>query len=207
MPIPWYSTDSERFFHELLKYSMKESEISIIKGESSADFVYMTLQKSEHPYIIVSHGDLIVKPGIFKNLKSHIDTSVSMAFIQEDGQLSSSFMLLKVCPEVIEFWRTLKEIHINNAIKGYTGKWLLLDNQIFTTSDTWNMAKPYSLMKLKTSGLGTQMDFAEKIFNAAQNLDIEPFMKYVPEEIIPFIYKFQEILYLSHQEAKSAGIS
>ena len=185
---------------------MKEPEISILEGDTSADFIYRALEKSEHPYIIVSKGDLIVKPGIFKNLKEYIDANVTMVFLQEDGQISSSFMLLKVCPEVIEFWRLQKEETLHE-IKQYTGKWLLLDNQVFTTSDTWNMAKPYLLMKLKASGLGSQMDFAEKIFNAAQNLDIEPFMKYVPEEIIPFIYKFQEILYLSHQEAKSAGIS
>lgn len=186
---------------------MKESEISIIEGESDSEFVYRTLQKSQYPYIIVSNGDFTVKPGIFKNLKLHIDASVTMGFLQEDGQLTSTFMLLKVCPEVIEFWGSLKQININDAIKEYTGKWLLLDNQLFTTSDTWNMAKPYLVMKFKTSGLGTQMDFAEKIFNAAQNLDIEPVMKYVPDEIIPFIYKFQELLYLSHQEVKSAGIS
>lgn len=185
---------------------MKEPEISIIEGESSIKFIYTTLQESQYPYIIVSHGDFIVKSDIFKNLKEHMDTNITMAFLQDEEL--TSFILLKVCPQVIEFWKLIEEdADINKIIKGYKGKWLELDNQVFTTSDIWSMAKPYSVMKLKTSGLGPQMDFAEKIFNAAQNLDIEAFMKYVPEEIIPFIYKFQEILYLSHQEAKSAGIS
>ena len=183
---------------------MKEPEISVIQAESTIDLVYRILQKSEYPYIIVSYGDLIVKSDIFKNLCPYMEENVTMAFLEDE--CLTSFMLLKVCPEVIEFWKLLKG-DIHDAIKAYAGKWRILDRQAFTSSDTWTMAKPYSVMKLKTSDLGPQMDFAEKIFNVAQKFDIEPFMKYVPEEIIPYIYKYQELLYLSHQEAKSAVIS
>jgi hypothetical protein len=61
-------------------------------------------------------------------------------------------------------------------------------------------------MKPLSSSLGKEFDFAEKIFITAQHIDIEEYMKYVDPDIIPYIYKFQEILFKSHQLAKSNAV-
>jgi hypothetical protein len=61
-------------------------------------------------------------------------------------------------------------------------------------------------MKPLTSNLGKEYDFAEKIFTMGQHINLDAFMHFVPEEIIQYIYKFQELLYRSHQESRTAGI-
>jgi hypothetical protein len=48
--------------------------------------------------------------------------------------------------------------------------------------------------------LGKEFDFAEKIFTMAQHIDLQEYMNLVPEEVTPFIYKIQELLFLSYQE-------
>ena len=57
-------------------------------------------------------------------------------------------------------------------------------------------------MQVLCTNLGKELNMAEKIFNMAQHLNIESYMEYVPENIIPFIYKFQEILHNSYMEHK-----
>ena len=137
-----------------------------------------------------------------------MDAAHTMVFLDDESKPCSSLMLLKVCPEVIDFFKNLKEpIRIHELITQYTGKWALLDNQLFTTSTIWNMKNEFSIMKPLTSNLGKEFDFAEKIFTMGQHVNLDPYMQYVPEEIIPFIYKFQELLYLSYQESRTAGIS
>jgi hypothetical protein len=211
MPIPWYYTWSNRFFHEVLQDSMKDSAFTLVSIEHVNCLPYSkiveALENSDKPYIIYSYSDIIVKSDIFKNLKCHIDAGKTMVFLDDESKPSESFMLLKVCSEVIDFFKKLSEtIHIDELIKEYKGNWGLFDNQNFTSSTVWNMKNEFSIMKIQTSNLGKEFDFAEKIFTIGQHLNLDPYMQYVPEEIIPFIYKFQEILYLSHQEARTAGI-
>jgi hypothetical protein len=187
---------------------MKDSAFSLIPNNTvlSQNLIVNFLENSDQPYIILSDSDLIIKSDVLKNLEPYIHNNIMMAFLQQDSEVSLSFMLLKVCPEVIYFFKNITDIkNINNEIGEFKGKWKLLDNQQFTCSTTWNMTMDFSIMKPLTSNLGNEFDFAEKIFCAAQHLDIQPYMQHVPEEIIPFIYKFQELLYLSHQEARTAG--
>ena len=212
MPIPWYYTWTDRFFHEILQNSMKDSAFSLIptNTEFSQTLIVNALEKSDQEksdqsYIVYSDSDLIIRSDVLKNLQSYIDNGIMMVFLQEENELSTSFMLLKVCPEVINFFKNITDItNINNEIGEFKGPWKLLDNQKFTCSNTWNMSMEYSIMKPLTSNLGKEFDFAEKIFSMAQHLDVQPYMQYVPENIIPCIYKFQELLYLSHQEARTA---
>jgi hypothetical protein len=207
MPIPWYYTWTDRFFHEILQNSMKDSAFSLISTNAvfSQNLIVDSLENSHESYIIWSDSDLIIKFDVLNNLQPYIDSNVMMAFLQEESEPCLSFMLLKVCPEVINFFKNITDIkNINNEIGEFKGTWKLLDNQTFTCSTTWNMSMDFSIMKPLTSNLGKEFDFAEKIFLIAQHLDVQPYMQYVPENIIPFIYKFQELLYLSHQEAKTA---
>jgi hypothetical protein len=38
----------------------------------------------------------------------------------------------------------------------------------------------------------------------AQYVDFQEYMQYVPEDVVPFIYKIQELLFLTHKEMKRA---
>jgi len=189
---------------------MKEPEFTVKPVALEEDFhqkkVDFIIEKLQGPgdYIVFSDVDIIVKSDIFRNLKQHIDNEETMVFLRDGEKLSSSFMLLKVCPEVLEFWNHVKlGISIDELIVSYTGKWSKLDSQKFTSSNSWNMQQQFCIMKPLTSSLGDEFDFAEKMFCMAQHIELEKYMKYVPENIIPFIYKFQEILYLSHKESNA----
>ena len=211
MPIPWYYTWSDRFFHEVLQDSMKDSAFTLVSIEQVVytreySELVTLLENSDQSYIVYSNSELIVKSDIFKNLKCHIDADDTMVFLNEEMRPSPSFMLLKVCPQVIDFFKKLNgTIELYDLIKEYTGKWALFDNQLFTSSTIWNMKNDFSIMKPLTSNLGKEFDFAEKIFTMGQHMNLDPYMQFVPEEIISYIYKFQELLYLSHQDSRTAG--
>ena len=213
MPIPWYYTWSDRFFHEVLQHSMKDSAFTLVSIEHTGNPVGFSkivslLENSEQPYIVYSDSDIIVKSDLFKHLKYHMDAAETMVFLDDESKPCPNFMLLKVCPDVIEFFKKCSESSsLHQAIKEYKGKWALFDNQLFTSSTVWNMKNEFLIMKPLTSNLGIEFDFAEKILTMGQHLSLDPYMQYVHEKIIPYIYKFQEILYLSHQEARTAGIS
>ena len=239
MQIPWFYMWSEkyRFFHELFQNSMKETEFVVkpihidqsyfdknlyqTEGKHSwngctlkIDLLIEQLEKARESYILFTDIDIIPQSDIYNNLKKHIEDEETMVFLQEGGHLNIGFILLKICPEVIAFWKLVKETmielpghdqkYVNNLIADYKGKWTRFDNQKFTCSNTWDRTTPFSIMQPLSSCLGKEFDFAEKIFCTAQHLDVQPYMQYVPENIIPYIYKFQELLYLSHQESKTA---
>lgn len=212
MPIPWYYTWSDRFFHEVLQHSMKDSAFTLVSIQNVGRLPYSkianTLENSDKSHIVYSDSDIIIKSDVYTNLKPHIDSGTTMLFLEDDSKPSSSFMVLKVCPEVIDFFKKLDETtSIHDLIKEYKGTWALLDKQLFTSSTVWNMKNDFVIMKPLTSNLGKEFDFAEKIFTMGQHLNLDPCMQFVSEEIIQYIYKFQEILYLSHQEVRTAGIS
>ena len=241
MPIPWYYmwSDKYRFFHELFINSMKEPEFlpqpiyieqsyfdrNLYQDEKKhscngcnlkVDLLIERLEKTDQQYILFTDIEIIIQKNIYTNLKHHIEQDQTMVFLKEGNNLNIGFILLKVCPEVIEFWKSIKakiiespghdQEYVNDLITGYNGKWACFDEQLFTCSNIYNYSKPFSIMQPLSSSLGKEMDFAEKIFVSAQHLNIEPFMKFVPENIIPYIYKFQELLYLSHKELHSAAI-
>lgn len=210
MPIPWYYTWSDRFFHEVLQHSMKDSAFTLIPVERHGNMysqIVELLEGSQESYIVYSDSELIINSDIFKNIKPYMESSQTMVFLEEEQQPSISFMLLKVCPEVITFFKTLDETTpVYDTIKDYKGKWALFDNQLFTSSSLWNMKNDFSLMKPLTSNLGKEYNFAEIIFTMGQHINLDAFMHFVPEEIIQYIYKFQELLYRSHQESRTAGI-
>ena len=230
MSISWYYIWSEkyRFFHELFQEFMKETtfivkpiHIDQLAFDQNAheiekrwiDILINCLENSDTSYIIFSDVDIIVKSDIYKNLRRHVEENQTMVFLQEGSKLNIRYMLLKVCPEVIEFWKRIRETmqgsdkcqdHLNTLITGYSEKWSKFDDQIFACSTTWTMERPFSILVLLSSSLGKEMDFAEKIFTAAQHLNVEPCMKYLPENAIQSIYTYQELLYLSYKEAKTA---
>lgn len=234
--INWYYMWSEkyRFFHEILKDTVKENEFTIkpihidqvyfdknlytSQGQHAwngcslkIDLLIERLETSDTLYILFTDADLIPAKDIYKNLKQYIEEDYTQVFLDEGSHLNIGFILLKVCPEVIQFWKDIKnkmseegghdQKHVNDLIPNYKGKWTRFDSQVFTCSNIWNGAKEFSIMQPLSSCLGKEFDFAEKIFVTAQHIKIEEYMKYVPENIIPFIYKFQEIMFKSYKES------
>jgi len=235
MPIPWFYMWSEKyqFFHELLQDHMKEHEFTLMpihipqsyfdenlyKTEKThpwngctlkIDLLIERLETTDAPYILFTDIDIIAKSNIYNNMKRHIENNDTMVFLDEGTHLNIGFILLKVCPDVINFWKKVKlamietpghdQKYVNDLIKDYKGSWTKFDGQLFTCSNTWNQTAEFSVLQPLSSCLGKEFDFAEKIFTTAQHLDVQAYMKYVPEIMIPFIYKIQELIYLSHKE-------
>lgn len=178
------------------------------------DLLIERLKTSKDPYVLFTDVDIVVKPGIYEKLKPFMDKQDTMVFLKEGDFLNIGFILLKVCSEVLEFWELVKatisekgghdQAHVNELIQGYHHPWSSFDNQLFACSNTWEGHIPFVVFQPLCSNLGKEFNMAEKIFYSAQHTTIAPYMKYVPEDIVPFIYRFQEILIRSHQQAKKA---
>ena len=182
------------------------------------DLLLERLRTSSAPYILFTDVDLIIKPGVYTTIQPYIEQEQTMVFIKEgESGVNIGFILLKVCNEVINFWENVKnkmleipghdQKYVNELLSLYSGKWTTFDPQIMTLSNMWNRTTPFVVLQLLSSCLGKEYDFAEKIFNAAQYAEIEKYMEYVPEDIIPYIYKIQEIIIRSHQQAKQSALN
>jgi hypothetical protein len=173
-------------------------------------------QTNSDSYILFTDIDILVKKPLYSTLKKYIDKNYDMVFLKEDPQLNIGFILLRVTDEVLTFWLMVREkmqgggldqVYVNELIQHFPGTYTIFNQQLFTCNSTWDGSSDFILMQLICSCLGKEFNMAEKIFNAAQHTKLDSYMHLVSEEIIPYIYKFQELLYLSHQEAKSAVIS
>ena len=206
----------ETFDAELYKFEEKHFwEGSLIRVDAIIKSLNEAKDNSD-THIIFSDIDILVKKPIYDTLKNYIDENYDMVFFKEDLQLNTGFMLLHVTDEVLTFWLMLREkmlgggldqIYLNELIKHFPGRYTSFNEQLFTCNTTWDRSSDFLIMQLPCSCLGKEFNMAEKIFNAAQYTNLETYMQFVPEKIIDYIYKFQELLYLSHQEAKTAGIS
>ena len=200
MSIPWYYFWSEPFFnatmtHAIKGYDMKPILFYFNRLEQKSGSIVSALKTSTSPFIIVSDSDLIVKPSI-ENVVSTM--TYDMIFMNgPDNKPQSGFMQLRVCSDVIEFWESV--VTLEESLPDFKGTWSTFSNTIIT-SDIWDKTSDFSILQIIPSDLGKEFDFAEKIFTMAQHIDLQEYMKLVPEEVIPFIYKIQELLFLSYQE-------
>jgi hypothetical protein len=236
-------SENYRFFHEIVKDSMKESKLSLqpieipqsrfdkelykvdgkhhwegscIKIDLLLDKLHEAADKSE-TYILFTDVDLVIKPGVYQGLKTYMDDGYDMVFLKEGDQLNIGFLLLKTNKTVIDFWKSVRkmmvekeghdQVYTNEAITRFTGSYTTFDDQVFTCSNTWNQTTEFAIMQVLCSCLGREFNMAEKIFSTAQFIDVQPYMKYVKEDIIPYIYRFQEILARSHQEMKKDALN
>lgn len=236
MSIPWYYmwSDTYKFFHELFKDSMKESEFQVhpiyIPQErfdaelykSSIHFWYGSfikvdtilecLEAAKEPYIVFSDIDIVVQGSVHDMIKPYMEKGVDMVYMKEGETANIGFMLLRVCPEVIGFWKRVKESmlqsmdldqnYVNILLKTYDGSAEYFPSELCLNSNYHDAEKPYTVLQLVCSCLGKQYNIAEKIFYAAQYKDIQPYMKYVNEDTIPFIYDIQEILIRTYAEMR-----
>jgi hypothetical protein len=113
-----------------------------------------------------------------------------------------AILYLKNTSDVREFWSSVTTIE--ESILDFKGKWSKFSKNCVST-DTWDKASEFSILYLISSGFGKEFDFAEKIFTMAQHIELQPYMQYVPEDIVPFIYKIQELLFLMHKEMKNSS--
>lgn len=222
LPLPWYYkwTESERFFHEIIQATVSpQREIELrpmLNDESKVETIIHSLveaQAKSNQYLIFSNNDLIIKAGVYDALKPYIDAGNDMAFLNDDCSGSLGFVLLKVSQEVIGFWKTVNP-SINKVspeiLASYPGSWAYLDHKAFTFTHAIDSSSPFVVLQLPSSDIGTdenlqkEFNMAERVFVSAQHMDIEPYMKHVAEDIIPFIYRFQEILIRSYQDAANS---
>jgi hypothetical protein len=195
------------------KLHQKEDDHAWSGCSMKIDLLIEKLKAAKEPYILFTDVDIVVKPGIYEKLKLHMDKDDTMVFLKEGEHLNIGFVLLKVCSEVLQFWELVQatmaekaghdQAHVNDLIRGYLGTWSTFNQTDFACSNTWD-GSPFLVIQPLCSNIGKEFVMAEKIFYAAQYTKIEPYMKYVPEDVIPYIYRFQEILIRSHQQAKRA---
>ena len=188
-------------------------EGSLIKVQTLISSLESAIE-SNNPYILFTDIDLVVKPGVYDVLKPYMDNQYDMVFLKEGGHLNIGFILLRATPDVLKYWKEIEvlvrekggldQTYVNQTIERFPGKYTHFDEQIITCSNTWDCSSPYVVLQVLCSCLGKEFNMAEKIFSSAQHHDIQPYMQYVPETIYPFIYRFQELLYESHQEIKAA---
>ena len=210
MPIPWFYTWSEPVFDKIMQGTLKEFNLTPIKSDIStlkerASLIVNTLSKSSEPAIIFSISDIIVKPEFSSEVSSIQD---EMVFIEgPNGELQSELMYLKNNTDVLEFWNTVSNSDVSRLtelVNGFKGKWSKFSKKCQTT-DTWNKISEFNTLVLISSGFGKEFDFAEKIFTMAQHIELQPYMQYVPEDVIPFIYKIQELMFLTHKQMKKSS--
>lgn len=210
MPIPWFYTWSEPAFDKIMQASLKGFDLIPIKSDIStlkqkATLIINTLHKSSEPAIIFSISDLIVKPEFLSEVSNIQD---EMLFVEgPNGELQTDILYLKNNTDVLEFWNLIAnsdDVNISEAIKGFKGKWSKFSKKCQTT-DTWDKISEFNILVLISSGFGKEFDFAEKIFTMAQHIELQPYMQYVPENVIPFIYKIQELMFLTHKEMKKTS--
>ena len=131
-----------------------------------------------------------------------------MVFMEgPNGTLQTELIYLKNNTDVLEFWTSIASSDTSTlaeVLKGFKGKWSKFSKKCQTT-DTWDKISEFNILVLISSGFGKEFDFAEKIFTIAQHIELQQYMQYVPEDVIPFIYKIQELMFLTHKEMKKTS--
>jgi hypothetical protein len=210
MPIPWFYIWSEPVFDKIMQGTLKEFDLNPIKSDIStlkdrASLIVNTLNKSSEPAIIFSVSDLIVKPEFLSEVSKIQDEMVFME--GPNGTLQTELIYLKNNTDVLEFWTSIASSDTSTlaeVLKGFKGKWSKFSKKCQTT-DTWDKISEFNILVLISSGFGKEFDFAEKIFTIAQHIELQQYMQYVPEGVIPFIYKIQELMFLTHKEMKKTS--
>lgn len=204
MSIPWFYTWSEPVFHHVLQDTLKEFDLKPIQSDVTsltgrAELIVKSLKSTTAPYIVFSVSDVIVKPGFTKELSKLSD---DMVFLDDTkGTFQPDILYLKNTSDVQEFWSSVTTLE--ESILDFKGKWSKFSKKCVST-DTWDKLSEFNILLLISSGFGKEFDFAEKIFTMAQHIELQPYMEHVSEDVIPFIYKIQELLFLTHKEMKKA---
>jgi hypothetical protein len=202
MSVPWFYLWSDKLYDIILQDTVQGFALHSIQSEANtlserAALIVDCLKKTSEPYILFSDSDIVVKPGLSEELSKLTD---DMVFLEgPKGKLQTGFMYLKVSSDVIDFWNSVTNLEDN--LQAFKGTWSKFSKK-FVTTDTWDKTSDFYILQVIPTDLGREYNFAEKVFTMAQHLDFQKYMEYVPENIVPFIYKIQELLFLTHKEMK-----
>lgn len=244
LPLYFMWSQGYRFFYEILKQTPRDSELDLRpieipqarfdaelyqhEGDKTKHFWYGSFikvdtiieslekaQDSNEPYILFSDIDVLIRPGLYAQCQPYMKDAYDMVFLKEGEHFNIGFMLFRICPEVINFWKgvrlsmmeemDLDQAYVNKNLQTFSGKVGHFDKKYVLNNNDWDgVSKEWKFMQILCSCFGKEFNMAEKIFSMAQFMDLQPYMKYVDPAIIPYIYKFQEILIESHKRAQSA---
>lgn len=211
--IPWFYTWSDQVFDKIMQHTVKGFYLKPIRSELSnlkerAELIVKCLKETNESQIIFSVSDLIVKPGFLFEVSNIKDDMVFIAAVCDKKEtVATDIIYLKNTSDVIDFWSTLASSdtpNLEESLSTFKGKHSKFSDKC-VSSNTWDKRTEFNILQLISSGFGKEFDFAEKIFTMAQHIELQPFMEYVPEDIIPFIYKIQELLFLTHKEMKKTS--
>jgi hypothetical protein len=201
MSIPWYYIWSENVFKNVMEnnvtgFDLKPIQSNAVSDKDRAAIIVDCLKNTSAPYIIFSVSELVVKSEFISELPDLKDDMVFMG--GPKNILQTGLLYLKNTSDVIEFWSSLTSLE--ESILSFNGKWSKFSKCV--TTDTWDKYSNFNVLQIVPSNLGNEFNFAETIFTMAQYIDFQQYMQYVPEQIVPFIYKIQELLFLTHKEMK-----
>lgn len=208
MSIPWFYTWSEPVFDKVMQNTVKGFSLKPIQSDTSslkerAALIVTSMKSTSEPYILFSISDIIVNQEFAIEVSEINDDMVFIEGVKETPQ--TDLMYLRNTSDVLNFWQSVStsDQTFEEAISNFKGKWSKFSGECLTT-DTWDKGSDFKILVLISSGYGKEFDFAEKVFRMAQYVDFQEYMQYVPEDIVPFIYKIQELLFLTHKEMKRA---
>ena len=193
-----------RFDSELYQYSEDKAKHFWHGSFIKVDCVIKSLEECEEPYMLFSDIDIITQPGVYAGLKPYMEEGYDMVYLKEGEHTNIGFMLLKKEPG-LKFWRAVKQAmiddleldqyYVNRLLPKFEGKWGHFSQDIFLCSNGWQGQKSWAMIQLLCSCLSKEFNMAEKVFYMAQHINnLNDYMPYVKPEIIPYIYKFQELL-------------
>jgi hypothetical protein len=205
MSIPWFYIWSEPVFNKVMQNTLTTYNLRPIHSDASslsdiAKIVVECFSETTAPYIIFSVSDIIVKPEFSSEISS---LEHDMVFLEgPKGESQTSLMYLKNSSDVIEFWNSVTTLE--ESLNSFKGSWGKFSKKCLTT-DNWDKISKFAFLQLVSNNYGKEFDFAEKIFIMAQHIEFQEYMQYVPEDIVPFIYKIQELLFLTHRQMKKSS--
>ena len=204
MSIPWFYVWSEQVFNKVIQNTLTTYNPRPIHSDPSslsdiAKIIVECFSETTAPYLIFSVSDIIVKPGFSSEISN---LEYDMVFLEGPcGECQTGLMYLKKSSDVIEFWKSVTVLE--ESLSSFKGSWGKFSKKCLTT-DNWDRTSEFNFLQLVSNNNGKEFDFAEKIFTMAQYIDFQSYMQYVPEDIVPFIYKIQELLFLTHKEMKKS---
>jgi hypothetical protein len=234
-------SEGYRFFYEILKHSKWDNEFDLRPIEIpqsrfdeelyqnkeqhfwygsfiKVDTIIDCLEKATESYIIFSDIDVLIRPGLYIQCVPFMEDNYDMVFLREGQHYNIGFMLFRVCPEVINFWKGIRlsmvehmdldQNYVNKNLPEFSGKVGHFDKKYVLNNNDWDGSNHnWKFIQILCSCISKEFNMAEKIFSMAQFIDLQPYMKFVDPNIIPYIYKFQEILIESHKRAKAGETS
>jgi len=204
MTTPWFYIWSEPVFNKVMQNTLTTYNLRPIRSDASslsdiAKIIIECFSETTAPYIFFSVSDIIVNPGFSSEVSNSDD---DMIFLEgPKGECQTGLMYLKNSSDVKEFWKSVTSLE--ESLSSFKGKWKKFSKKCLTT-DNWDRISEFTFLQLVSNNNGKEFDFAEKIFTMAQYIEFQEYMQYVPEDIVPFIYKIQELLFLTHKQMKKS---